>query len=116
MPLLRNRIADRDRHPRSADGAKEARDAATAIAVRPIRAKGLKRPRRDLLATRHHAAAAWHGRQYLTRPEAIMAYVEVSKQMITHEPALMLSAVSALVWPSIHVELEVEQGRRGQNQ
>ena len=27
--------------------------------------------------------------------------------MITHEPALMLSVVRALVWPSIHVELEV---------
>jgi 2-iminobutanoate/2-iminopropanoate deaminase len=47
------------------------------------------------------------GRQYLTRPEDIKAYVEVSKEMITHEPALMLSVVSALVWPSIHIELEV---------
>jgi enamine deaminase RidA (YjgF/YER057c/UK114 family) len=43
------------------------------------------------------------GRQYLTRPEDIKAYVEVSKEMITHELALMLSVVSALVWPSIHV-------------
>ena len=47
------------------------------------------------------------GRQYLTRQDDIKAYVEVSKEMITHEPALMLSVVSALVWPSIHVELEV---------
>jgi len=47
------------------------------------------------------------GRQYLTRPEDIKAYVKVSKEMITHEPALMLSVVRALVWPSIHVELEV---------
>jgi enamine deaminase RidA (YjgF/YER057c/UK114 family) len=45
-------------------------------------------------------------RQYLTRPEDIKAYVEVRKEMITHEPALMLSVVSALVWPSIHIELE----------
>jgi 2-iminobutanoate/2-iminopropanoate deaminase len=27
--------------------------------------------------------------------------------MITHEPAFMLLVVTALVWPSIHVELEV---------
>jgi enamine deaminase RidA (YjgF/YER057c/UK114 family) len=47
------------------------------------------------------------GHQYLTRPEDIKAYVEVSKEMITHEAALVLSVVSALVLPSIHVELEV---------
>jgi enamine deaminase RidA (YjgF/YER057c/UK114 family) len=46
-------------------------------------------------------------RQYLTRPEDIKTYVDVRKEMITHEPAFMLSVVSALVWPSIHVELEV---------
>jgi enamine deaminase RidA (YjgF/YER057c/UK114 family)/ketosteroid isomerase-like protein len=46
-------------------------------------------------------------RQYLTRPEDIKTYVEVRKEMITHEPAFMLSVVSAMVWPSIHVELEV---------
>ena len=27
--------------------------------------------------------------------------------MITHEPAFMLMVVDALVWPSIHVEIEV---------
>ncbi len=26
--------------------------------------------------------------------------------MIAHEPAFMLSVVSALIWPSIHVEIE----------
>lgn len=46
-------------------------------------------------------------RQYLTRPEDIKTYVDVRKEMITHEPAFMLSVVSALVWPSIHVEIEV---------
>ena len=45
-------------------------------------------------------------RQYLTRPEDITAYVAVRKEMIAHEPAFMLSVVSALVWPSIHVEIE----------
>jgi 2-iminobutanoate/2-iminopropanoate deaminase len=46
-------------------------------------------------------------RQYLTRSEDIKTYAEIRKEMITHEPAFMLSVVSALVWPSIHVELEV---------
>lgn len=46
-------------------------------------------------------------RQYLTRPEDIETYVAVRKEMIAHEPAFMLSVVSALVWPSIHVEIEV---------
>lgn len=45
-------------------------------------------------------------RQYLTRPEDIKAYVAVRKEMIMHEPAFMLAVVSALVWPSIHVEVE----------
>ncbi len=45
-------------------------------------------------------------RQYLTRPEDIKAYVDVRKEMIKHEPAFMLSVVSALVWPEIHVEIE----------
>jgi 2-iminobutanoate/2-iminopropanoate deaminase len=45
-------------------------------------------------------------RQYLTRPEDIKTYVEVRKEMIAHEPAFMLSVVTALVWPSIHVEIE----------
>jgi 2-iminobutanoate/2-iminopropanoate deaminase len=46
-------------------------------------------------------------RQYLTRPEDIKTYVQVRKEMITHEPTFMLMVVSALVWPSIHIELEV---------
>jgi 2-iminobutanoate/2-iminopropanoate deaminase len=46
-------------------------------------------------------------RQYLTRPADIEAYVAVRKEMIAHEPAFMLLVVDALVWPSIHVEIEV---------
>jgi enamine deaminase RidA (YjgF/YER057c/UK114 family) len=46
-------------------------------------------------------------RPYLTRPEDIKVYVEVLEEMIAHEPAAMLSVVGALIWPSIHVELEV---------
>jgi len=46
-------------------------------------------------------------RQYLTRAEDIKTYAGVRNEMITHEPAFMLSVVTALVWPSIHVELEV---------
>ena len=46
-------------------------------------------------------------RQYLTRREDIKTYVAVRKEMITHEPAFMLSVVNALVWPEIHVEVEV---------
>ena len=38
-------------------------------------------------------------RQYLTRPQDIKTYVDVRKEMIEHEPAFMLSVVSALVWP-----------------
>lgn len=45
-------------------------------------------------------------RQYLTRPEDIKTYVDVRKEVIKHEPAFMLSVVSALVWPEIHVEIE----------
>ena len=45
-------------------------------------------------------------RQYLTRPEDIKTYVAVRKEMIAHEPAFMLMAVDALVWPEIHVEIE----------
>lgn len=45
-------------------------------------------------------------RQYLTRPEDIKTYVDVRKEMIKHEPAFMLSVVSALVWPEIRVEIE----------
>lgn len=45
-------------------------------------------------------------RQYLTRSEDIKTYVDVRKEMIKHEPAFMLSVVSALVWPEIHVEIE----------
>jgi 2-iminobutanoate/2-iminopropanoate deaminase len=46
-------------------------------------------------------------RQYLTRTEDMAAYKAVRSEMITHEPAFMLMVVDALVWPSIHVEIEV---------
>jgi enamine deaminase RidA (YjgF/YER057c/UK114 family) len=46
-------------------------------------------------------------RQYLTRPQDIKIYVDVRKEMIKHEPAFMLAVVGALVWPEIHVEIEV---------
>jgi 2-iminobutanoate/2-iminopropanoate deaminase len=45
-------------------------------------------------------------RQYLTREQDIKTYVDVRKEMIQHEPAFMLSVVSAMVWPSIHIEVE----------
>jgi enamine deaminase RidA (YjgF/YER057c/UK114 family) len=45
-------------------------------------------------------------RQYLTREEDIKTYVEVRKEMITHEPAGMLLVAKAMVRPEIHVELE----------
>ena len=45
-------------------------------------------------------------RQYLTREEDIKTYVEVRKEMITHEPAGMLLVATAMVWPEIHVEVE----------
>jgi len=45
-------------------------------------------------------------RQYLTREEDIKTYVEVRKEMITHEPAGMLLVAKAMAWPEIHVELE----------
>ncbi len=46
-------------------------------------------------------------RQYLTRPADVETYVAVRKEMITHEPTFMLMVVDALVWPTIHVEIEV---------
>ena len=45
-------------------------------------------------------------RQYLTREEDIKTYVEVRKEMVTHEPAAMLLVTKAMVWPEIHVEVE----------
>ena len=45
-------------------------------------------------------------RQYLTREEDIKTYVEVRKEMITHEPAGMLLVTKALLWREIHVEVE----------
>jgi 2-iminobutanoate/2-iminopropanoate deaminase len=46
-------------------------------------------------------------RQYLTRREDLEAYVAVRKEVITHEPAFMLLITDALVWPGMHVEVEV---------
>lgn len=48
-----------------------------------------------------------HVRQYLTRAEDVETYKAVRKEMIMHEPAFMLMVVDALVWPEIHVEIEV---------
>jgi enamine deaminase RidA (YjgF/YER057c/UK114 family) len=45
-------------------------------------------------------------RQYLTREEDIKTYVEVRKEMITHEPAGMLLVAKAMAWPEIHIEVE----------
>ena len=45
-------------------------------------------------------------RQYLTRPEDIKTYVNVRKEMITHEPAGMILVAKAMVRPEIHVEVE----------
>jgi enamine deaminase RidA (YjgF/YER057c/UK114 family) len=45
-------------------------------------------------------------RMYLTREEDIKTYVEVQKEMITHERAATLFVAKAMVWPEIHVEIE----------
>ena len=45
-------------------------------------------------------------RLYLTREEDIKTYVQVQKEMITHERAATLFVAKAMVWPEIHVEVE----------
>jgi 2-iminobutanoate/2-iminopropanoate deaminase len=45
--------------------------------------------------------------QYLTREEDIKTYFEVQREMITHETAGTFLVAKAMVWPEIHVEVEV---------
>lgn len=46
-------------------------------------------------------------RQWLTSRDNVAAYLAVSKAIIHHEPAAMLSIIDGLVWPDIRVEVEV---------
>jgi 2-iminobutanoate/2-iminopropanoate deaminase len=46
-------------------------------------------------------------RQWLTSRADVLAYMDVSKQIIRHQPAAMLSIIDGLVWPNIRVEVEV---------
>jgi len=46
-------------------------------------------------------------RQWLTSRDNVSAYMAVSGDVIRHRPAAMLTIVTGLVWPSIHVEVEV---------
>ena len=46
-------------------------------------------------------------RQWLTSRDNVSAYMAVSKKVIPHQPAAMLSIVDGLVWPSLRVEVEV---------
>ena len=46
-------------------------------------------------------------RQWLTSRADVLAYLAVSKEIIHHEPAAMLSIIDGLVWPSLRVEVEV---------
>lgn len=45
-------------------------------------------------------------RQWLTSRDNVSAYLAVSKEVIHHEPAAMLSIIDGLVWPTIRVEVE----------
>ncbi|OBJ02865.1 enamine deaminase RidA [Mycobacterium alsense] len=46
-------------------------------------------------------------RQWLTSRDNVSAYLAVSKGIIHHEPAAMLSIIDGLVWPNQRVEVEV---------
>jgi 2-iminobutanoate/2-iminopropanoate deaminase len=46
-------------------------------------------------------------RQWLTSRDDLPAYLAVSKGLIHHQPAAMLSIIGGLVWPSLRVEVEV---------
>jgi enamine deaminase RidA (YjgF/YER057c/UK114 family) len=46
-------------------------------------------------------------RQWLTSRDNVSAYLAVSKEIIHHQPAAMLSIIDGLVWPNIRVEVEV---------
>lgn len=46
-------------------------------------------------------------RQWLTSRDDVPAYLAVSKGIIHHQPAAMLSIIDGLVWPNLRVEVEV---------
>jgi 2-iminobutanoate/2-iminopropanoate deaminase len=46
-------------------------------------------------------------RQWLTSRDNVSAYLAVSKEVIHHQPAAMLSIIDGLVWPRLRVEVEV---------
>lgn len=46
-------------------------------------------------------------RQWLTSRDNVSAYLAVSKEIVQHQPAAMLSIIDGLVWPNLHVEVEV---------
>jgi enamine deaminase RidA (YjgF/YER057c/UK114 family) len=46
-------------------------------------------------------------RQWLTSRDNVAAYLAVSKEVIHHQPAAMLSIIDGLVWPNLRVEVEV---------
>ena len=46
-------------------------------------------------------------RQWLTSRDHVSAYLAVSKEIIHHQPAAMLSIIDGLVWPNLRVEVEV---------
>jgi enamine deaminase RidA (YjgF/YER057c/UK114 family) len=46
-------------------------------------------------------------RQWLTSRDHLWAYLTVSKDIIRHRPAAMLSIIDGLAWPDLRVEVEV---------
>jgi 2-iminobutanoate/2-iminopropanoate deaminase len=46
-------------------------------------------------------------RQWLTSRDNVSAYLAVSKEVIHHQPAAMLSIIDGFVWPHLRVEVEV---------
>jgi 2-iminobutanoate/2-iminopropanoate deaminase len=46
-------------------------------------------------------------RQWLTSRDNVSAYLAVSKEIIHHQPAAMLSIIDGLAWPNLRVEVEV---------
>jgi 2-iminobutanoate/2-iminopropanoate deaminase len=46
-------------------------------------------------------------RQWLTSRDNVSAYLTVSREIIHHQPAAMLSIIDGLVWPNLRVEVEV---------
>jgi 2-iminobutanoate/2-iminopropanoate deaminase len=46
-------------------------------------------------------------RQWLVSRADVLAYLAVSREIIHHQPAAMLSIIDGLVWPNIRVEVEV---------